>query len=174
MQKAKGNKPELKGESGWTALDSIEKYTSEPSFVLGDRSDDRFAVRYFVRKTDKQLFGRIFFGKATQGPPGHAHGGSIAAVLDEAMGFSAWVQGHPVVAAKIEIEFFQLLPVNSVVTVEAWIERVEGRKVHAAGKIYNGDKLFSSSRGLFIIIDLEKFGDASHYLHRIKAQMNKP
>lgn len=33
------------------------------------------------------LLGRAFFGSAgCEGPPGHAHGGSMAAVLDEAMG----------------------------------------------------------------------------------------
>jgi acyl-coenzyme A thioesterase PaaI-like protein len=169
----KANKPALKGEPGWTALDSLEKYSSEPSFVLGDQSTDRFAVKYFVRESDKQLFGKVFFGKGTQGPPGNAHGGAMAAVLDEAMGFSAWITGQTVVAAKIEIEFFQMLPVNTVVTVEAWVESVEGRKVKTKGKIYKGNRIFSSSEGLFINIPVEKFGDASHYLHKIKEQMRK-
>ena len=173
MDKVKGVKPLLQGEPGWIELDSLEKYSSEPSFVIGDRSNDRFAVKYFVRERDRRLFGKVFFGKATQGPPGNAHGGSIAAVLDEAMGFSAWIKGHTVVAAKIEIEFFQMLPVNSVVTVEGWVESVEGRKVRAKGKVYDGEKVFSLSEGLFVIIPVEQFGDASHYLHKIKEQMNK-
>lgn len=172
MNKAKNYSPLLNGEPGWTALDSLEKYSSEPSFVLGDQSDNRFSIKYFVRESDKRFFGKVYFGKETQGPPGNAHGGSIAAVLDEAMGFSAWLTGQTVVAAKIEIEFFQMLPVNSVVTVEAWVESVEGRKVRTKGKIYDGNKVFSSSEGLFINIPVEKFGDASHYLHKVKEQLN--
>ena len=162
----------LKGEPGWTTIDSLEKYSSKPSFVLGDQSTDRFAVKYFVRENDKQLFGKVYFGKGTQGPPRHAHGGAMAAVLDEAMGFSAWLSGQTVVAAKIEIEFFQMLPVNSVVTVEAWVESVDGRKVRTKGKIFKDDTIFSSSQGLFINIPVEKFGDDSHYLHKVKEQMN--
>ena len=173
MNKVKTSTPSLEGEPGWIALDSAEEYSTEPSFVLGDQSTDRFAVKYFVGESDKQLFGKVYFGKGTQGPPGNAHGGAMAAVLDEAMGFSAWITGQTVVAAKIEIEFFQMLPVNSVVTVEAWVESVEGRKVRAKGKIYEGDKVFSSSEGLFINIPVEKFGDASHYLHKVKARLNK-
>ena len=168
----KVNKPLLKGEPGWTALEAVEEYTKEPSFVIGDHSNDRFGVRYFVRDNDKQFFGKVYFGKGTQGPPGNAHGGSMAAVLDEAMGFSAWVKGHTVVAAKIEVEFFQMLPVNSVVTVEAWVESVDGRKVRTKGKIYKDDKVFSSAEGLFINIPIEKFGDAQHYLHKVKDQIN--
>ncbi|HDO26674.1 MAG TPA: PaaI family thioesterase, partial [Bacteroidetes bacterium] len=50
----------------------------------------------------------------------------MAAVLDEAMGFAAWIAGQTVVAAKIIVEYIQMLPVNSVVTVEAWVESIDG------------------------------------------------
>jgi acyl-coenzyme A thioesterase PaaI-like protein len=173
MQNNNATKHTLSAEPGWTALEAVEEYNREPSFVIGDHSNDRFDVRYFVRDNDQRFFGKVFFGKGTQGPPGNAHGGSMAAVLDEAMGFSAWVTGQTVVAAKIEIEFSQMLPVNTVVTVEAWVESVEGRKVRTRGKIYKDDKVYSSAEGLFINIPVEKFGDASHYLHRVKEQMTR-
>ena len=38
------------------------------------------------------------------GPPGHVHGGAMAAALDEAMGAVCWMNGHPVVAATISRE----------------------------------------------------------------------
>ena len=41
------------------------------------------------------------FDKRHQGPPGHADGGSLAAVLDEAMGAAVWLAGHSVVAAHL-------------------------------------------------------------------------
>jgi len=160
--------PELKGEEGWIALEYPDTLKDQPSFVIGDPLKNRLAVRYFIRKSDKRLFGKVFFGEAAQGPPGHAHGGSMAAVLDEAMGFAAWVAGQTVVAAKITVEYFEMLPVNSVVTVEAWVESVEGRKVKTKARLYDGDKTFSSSERLFINIPAKKFGDASHYLYKVK------
>ncbi|RLD45010.1 MAG: PaaI family thioesterase [Bacteroidetes bacterium] len=169
----KKNLPNLRGEPGWIALEYPESLKDKPSFVIGDPSKDRLAVRYFIRESDKRFFGKVFFGEATQGPPGHAHGGSMAAVLDEAMGFSAWIAGHTVVAAKITVEYLQMLPVNSTVTVEAWVESVDGRKVMTKGKIYSDDDVFSTSEGLFINIPAEKFGDASHYLYKVKGQGEK-
>ena len=160
--------PELKGEPGWVALEYPGALKDKPSFVIGDTSKDRLAVKYFIRKSDKRFFGKVYFGQEAQGPPDHAHGGSMAAVLDEAMGFAAWIAGQTVVAAKIMVEYFEMLPVHSVVIVEAWVESVEGRKVKTKARLYDGDKTFSSSEGLFINIPAEKFGDASHYLYKVK------
>jgi len=162
------NLPNLEGEPGWIALEYPESLKDKPSFVIGDLSKDRLAVKYFIRKSDKRFFGKVYFGQEAQGPPDHAHGGSMAAVLDEAMGFAAWISGQTVVAAKITVEYFKMLPTGSVVTVEAWVESVKGRKVTTKGKIYAGEKVFSSSEGLFINIPAEKFGDASHYLYKVK------
>lgn len=162
--------PHLKGEPGWVALDYPDSLKDQPSFVIGDPLKNRLAVRYFMRKKDKRFFGKVFFGEAAQGPPGHAHGGSMAAVLDEAMGFSAWLAGHTVVAAKIAVEYMKMLPVNNVVTVEAWIEKIEGRKVFTRAKLYDREKTFTTSEGLFINIPAEKFGDAAHYLYSVKEQ----
>ncbi len=164
------HKSDLTGEPGWMALEYPESLKDKPSFVIGDHSKDRLAVKYFIRKEDKRFFGKVYFGQEAQGPPDHAHGGSMAAVLDEAMGFAAWIGGYTVVAAKITVEYFEMLPVGSVVTVEAWIEHVEGRKVRTKARLYNDDKTFSSSEGLFINIPAEKFGDISHYLYHVKEQ----
>ncbi len=169
----KSNKPDLKGDPGWKEVNYPEEYRKQRSFVIGDHSGDRLTVRYFTRESDNRFFGKVYFGVATQGPPGHAHGGSMAAVLDEAMGFAAWLAGQTVVAAKIIVEYIEMLPVNSVVTVEAWVESIDGRKVVTKGKIYSGDLVYSTSEGLFINVPAEKFGDMAHYLYKVKEQGRK-
>ncbi len=170
MNRNKLTPSDLNGEPGWKELEYPEQYHKEPSFVIGDQSKDRLKVKYFIRESDQRFFGRVFFGREAQGPPGHAHGGSMAAVLDEAMGFSAWIAGYTVVAAKIVVEYIEMLPVNSVVTVEAWVGSVDGRKVTTKARLYAGDVIFSTAEGLFINIPAEKFGDVAHYLYKIKGQ----
>lgn len=165
------SEPELAGEQGWIALDYPESLRDRPSFVLGDPSPDRLKVKYFFRKTDMRFFGKLFFGKGTQGPPGNAHGGSIAAVIDEAMGFAAWFGGYTVVAANISVDFLTKLPVNSTVTIEAYVTSSEGKKVFTASRIYSGEIEFAKGKGLYIVVPPEKFGDDSHYLYRVKQQL---
>lgn len=71
---------------------------------------------------------RVWFGPSTEGPLGHVHGGSMAAVLDEAMGVSAWIAGQTVVAAKLAVKYRTMLPLGKVTTIEAWISSVKGKK----------------------------------------------
>lgn len=146
------------GEAGWTALDPLQSVGTGRSFVSGEPAGDRLRVAYFRRDRDGALVGRVWFGPGAEGPPGHAHGGSMAAVLDEAMGAGAWMAGHPVVAAKLTTQFHQMLPIGTDAVVEAWVERVDGRKVTTRGRLCNaGGVQFASAEGLFIVLGPERF-----------------
>ena len=69
------------------------------------------------------------------GPPGHTHGGVLAALLDEAMGAAAWHAGHKSVAANLTVNYKQPVPVGSEIRVSARVERIEGRKAYTAGAL---------------------------------------
>lgn len=124
------------------------------SFVSGRRDSRAIRVRYFWNASAQQFAGRAWIGPETEGPPGHAHGGSQAALLDEGMGAVAWLAGHTVLAAKIEVNFRKPLPLGTVLTMWATVERVEGRKVYAKARLENDvGTVYSESTGLFIVID---------------------
>jgi acyl-coenzyme A thioesterase PaaI-like protein len=79
---------------------------SKRSFVSGDAaSADRTRVQYFRNPENNHLHASVWFGPHTEGPPESVHGGAIAAVLDEAMGAVCWMNGHPVVGARITINY---------------------------------------------------------------------
>ena len=94
------------------------------TFVSGDPSGHRLNVRYYLRSADGVLRAKVLFGPGTQGPPGHAHGGSMAALLDEAMGGAAWLAGHPVVAAQLNIKFSRMLPLGTRCMVDTELVRL--------------------------------------------------
>jgi len=146
-------------EDGWIPIEPLGSGGTGRSFVSGEPSGDRLRVRYFRRERDGALVGKIWFGPGTEGPPGHAHGGSMAAVLDEAMGAAAWMAGHAVVAAKLTVEFRRMLPLGNEVLLEVWIDRVEGRKVITRGRLFGQDgEPYAEGEGLFIVLEAERFG----------------
>jgi acyl-coenzyme A thioesterase PaaI-like protein len=130
------------------------------SFLAGPHPDDEIIrLRWYVRDSDGALVGKVWFGPGAQGPPGHAHGGSMAAVLDEALGSACWVAGHGVVAAQLNTRFVNMLPLEHVYTAEAWIDRVEGRKVYTKGHIIDdAGTVYAEADGLFIEMGPERFG----------------
>jgi acyl-coenzyme A thioesterase PaaI-like protein len=143
---------QLEGESEWTAFDAPALVGNSLRFVSGDPTGKRFRVRYF-RQADGGLVARVWFGPETEGPPGHAHGGSIAAVFDEVLGLAAWAAGHAIVVGKLNVHFQKLLPLRAVVQVDCHIVSVEKRKVLVRGKIHNLDgEVFAEAECLCITI----------------------
>lgn len=147
-------------EAEWTPLSMPRSFGRGRSFVSGHAEGEAIRIHYFLRESDKALTAKVWFGWDAEGPPGHAHGGSMAAVLDECMGFCCWVNGHPVVAATITINFRKSLPLHHVYLAEAKITGLDGTKVYAEGKILDpaSGTVFSDGTGLFIIQPLERFG----------------
>lgn len=138
----------LKGEAGWIPFDAPSLVGSSLRFVSGEPDGNRFRVRYY--RYGEELRARIWFGPETSGPPGHAHGGAIAAVLDEVLGLTAWVAGYRVVVGNLNVSFRNLLPLERVVTVESRIVSIEGRKVMVHGRICSGEMVYAEGECLCI------------------------
>lgn len=98
----------------------------------------------------------------------------MAAILDEAMGISAWIAGHTVVAAKITIEYRKMLPLGTVTTVEAKVSSVNGKKVITSGIIYDDTgSVYAESEGLFISIPIERFEELLKHKILLDKKMTK-
>ena len=144
----------LRDHGDSTAWADAKPFPNQVSFISGNRDSLAIRVRYFEKKSAKVFAGRAWFGPETQGPPGHAHGGSQAALLDEGMGAVAWLSGKTVLAAKIEINFRAPLPLGTILTMFAEIKKFEGKKVFTSGRLQTDDgRIFSEGTGLFVVID---------------------
>ena len=140
--------PLAKPEAGW---EPVEPFPSPEGTFLAERNHVRLA--YFRKPGEPTLYAKAWFGSKTMGPPGHVHGGAMAATLDEAMGAAAWMNDHKCVAATITISFLAMLPIATETIVEAWIDHVEGRKVHLKAKLIEpSGRLVAEGSGLFVIL----------------------
>lgn len=130
--------PQVVPDDDWTPCEPFRPYLQDESyesFVSPGAGKGRLRVAYFRRAGSSSLVGRAWFGPETEGPPGHAHGGAVAAAMDEALGAVAYMEGHPVVVARLTVDFRTMVPVGTDATFETWVERVEGRKIHTRGRL---------------------------------------
>lgn len=141
-------------EPGFAPID-LPFLAHDRTFLAGAPDDRRVQARYFRDPRDGTIQAKVLFGRLTQGPPGHVHGGAMAAVMDEAMGGAAWLEGHPVVAAQLNLSYLQLLPVERPCLAVARLDQVQGRKVHAAGFLGSPDQqtIYCRATGLFIVLE---------------------
>lgn len=149
--------PPLVKEADWEDLELPFNIGSGRSLYSGLEDEGRLRLRVFRRKSDGRLVGRVWFGPGADGPPGHAHGGAIAYVLDEAMGSVAWMNHYPVVAAKLEFQYERMTPLNTDLSIEAWIEQEGNRRLTTVARLVlpSGEPCVTG-RGEFAILTKSK------------------
>ncbi len=153
--------PEFHPPAHWEPASFPRRFGVGRSFVSGDEDGDRLRIHYYADTVRQEFCALAWWGVGAEGPPGHAHGGSMAAVLDEVMGFAAWYEGHPVVAATITVHFRKRLPLGEVLAVRARVCSIEGAKVKTSGRIesLDGTTCYSEAEGIFVERPLDEFGD---------------
>ena len=68
------------------------------------------------------------------GFPGFAHGGLVAAVLDDAMGRWAALRRRFLVTARLEVRYRDGAPLGVPLRIEGWATRHQRRALHAEGR----------------------------------------
>jgi acyl-coenzyme A thioesterase PaaI-like protein len=101
--------------------------------------------------------GSFLVSEHHQGAPALAHGGVVAAAMDEAMGFLLWQLGTLAVTAHLEVDFRRPVPMGSRLALEGQVERVEGRKIHARMTARIDDDVVAESKALFIKVGAGHF-----------------
>ncbi len=94
------------------------------------------------------------FGEQHSGAPGIAHGGLVAALVDELLGYVVWLRHEPAVTRTLELEYRQPVLVGVSYDLRARIDRVDGRKVFASceGSPAGGAPTFRGS-ALFVKVE---------------------
>ncbi|MDX9724263.1 MAG: PaaI family thioesterase [Myxococcota bacterium] len=126
-----------------------------PRFVAGDRNPERIDVRY--QWVDGRVEGEAQLGPLAAGPPGHAHGGAITSLLDEAMGYAAWIVAGIVLTARIEVDFLRPVRLPTSVRVLASVSEHSGRKVTTEGSLLDQNGMvLARSRAVFVLLPPDK------------------
>ncbi len=133
---------------------------SQGSYVM---QSSQLEMVLLKSQTPQELSAEVWFNVESAGPPGHVHGGCQAAVLDEMMG---WHHGFGVVAAKIEVEFLEMVPIRQQYSVRGKITSTENRKIYIEAELFNSQKIYARSKGLFVILTAEQMKSLGEKLNQ--------
>jgi len=129
-------------------------------FVCGNENPNSIGITMFM-DDNGVITSEFTLEKKQQGPPGNAHGGASAAILDEVMGLVVWVAGYKVAAANIDINYLKPLPLNQPLLAEARVTQVGERKIFSSGEIKLADSTVAvSGTGIYVIAP-QLFGDVT-------------
>jgi len=126
-------------------------------FACGKDNLDGMRLRFAYDRERARFVCRFRLGKRYTGPPGHAHGGIIATVLDEAMGKVNQLRHVVALTSTIRVEYLKPVPLNQPLRVESCELRVRGRYHTNAAEIRDDKgRLLAHSEGVFVAIDPER------------------
>ena len=119
---------------------------------FGCGSADLFGLHVELeRQPDGSVEGRFFVKQDHQGPPGVAHGGVLAAALDEAAALAVGEGPDAPITARLEVDFRSPAPVGSFVRLRARAEPAQGGKRWVtAAALGEGDVELATARALMI------------------------
>lgn len=125
-------------------------------FGCGAHNRIGMRLRFFVDGQDGVL-ATLRLARRFQGPHGFAHGGIIAAMLDEVMSKAVHASAHGAaimaLTRQLETEYLRPVPLGAKLTLRGRQERAEGRKHFCTGTVESEDgHILSRGKALFIAI----------------------
>src|SRR6202790_4181094 len=126
-------------------------------FACGNNNPEGMHLKFTYDKERDCFACRFRLGKRYTGPPGHAHGGIIATILDEAMGKVNKLRHVIALTSQITVDYLKPVPLNQPLRVESREVRVRGRRHFNRAEILNQEgEVLARGRGTFIAIDPER------------------
>ncbi len=99
---------------------------------------------------EERVEAHVRFGYAYEGPPGHVHGGFVAAIFDELLGFTQTLSGEVGLTGKLTVRYREPTPLHTDLRLVGRIKQADGRYILARGELYVGEKRMADAEGLFV------------------------
>jgi acyl-coenzyme A thioesterase PaaI-like protein len=144
------------------ALSGLSTFHLERCFGCGPANQAGLGVR--PRYEGDKVVAEFEFAPRFEGGPAVAHGGAIAAFMDDLLGFVMMAHQRPAVTARLQIHYLLPVPLGLIVRGEAWLAATEGRRLFAegVGTAPDGRRLFEAD-GLFFEVGFEHFSAREYH-----------
>jgi uncharacterized protein (TIGR00369 family) len=140
---------------GHTNVESKRSSVQNMCFACGKDNANGMQLEFYFDVDAHKSVCEFNLGARYQGPPGHAHGGIIATILDEAMGKVNKLRNVLALTKSMNVEYKRPVPLNHVLTVTGREQQVTGREHTNIAEITNDKgEVLARSVGVFVAIDL--------------------
>jgi acyl-coenzyme A thioesterase PaaI-like protein len=128
-------------------------------FGCGPESENGLHV--VNRRVGDEVHATYTFAEQFTGAPGIAHGGTVAALVDDVCGGLLFVVREPAVTRKLEVEYLKPVLIGVQYELVARVDRRDGRKLWLVceGRGPDGELVFLG-HALFLIVAMTHFKDA--------------
>jgi uncharacterized protein (TIGR00369 family) len=126
-------------------------------FGCGQQNRTGLRLHFFVDDSGN-IVCHIRLARRFAGPPGHAHGGIIATLLDEAMSKANRADGVVAMTRQMEVDYLRTVPLGVPLTLTARHTSASGRRHHCEAQLADASgHVLATARAVFVAVDPARF-----------------
>lgn len=120
-------------------------------------SANPMGVAIEVRCEGDDAVARVVLGSAFEGAPGQAHGGVVAAVFDDVMGYQLSIVQVPALTGRLTVTYRAPTPIDVPLVFQARLEGRDDRKLQISATAHTaaGD-LLAEAAATFVVVSLDR------------------
>jgi acyl-coenzyme A thioesterase PaaI-like protein len=115
-----------------------------------------------IRTDGDRVFCETSLSEVAEGATGLVHGGVIAAIYDEVLAAANMCRSTGGPTGSLTIRYRKPTPLHDTLRFEAWVERLEERKVLTRGHCLVHGRVVSEAEGIFVLFTPERSGIEWH------------
>jgi acyl-coenzyme A thioesterase PaaI-like protein len=105
-----------------------------------------------VHRDGDDAVAEVVLGPAFEGAPGRSHGGIVAAIFDDVLGYVLTLHGVPAFTGELTVRYLAATPIGQPLTFRARLEDRSGRKLTIVGEAVADGTTVATARGTFVAI----------------------
>lgn len=142
------------GNKAWA--ERVAAQTGQQPFMYHELSpvmgrSNALAPLLHIWQADGLIHGSVTVGWGYEGPSCSVHGGVVALLFDQLLGFGQRISGTAGPTGALTVRYHHLTPLNTPLRLVARVDRIEGRKKYLVGEIWADDLRTASCDGVFIM-----------------------
>ena len=135
--------------------DGTEVVHFDECFVSGPFNPMGIAIR--VRREGDEAVARVRLGPAFEGAPGRSHGGIVAAVFDDVLGYVLTLLQEPGFTGELTVRYLAPTPVEQPLEFRARLVDRDGRKLYMEAVATADGQTVATAHATFVTIDPARF-----------------
>jgi acyl-coenzyme A thioesterase PaaI-like protein len=106
-----------------------------------------------VRREGDEAVAQVRLGPAFEGAPGRSHGGIVAAVFDDVLGYLLTFLREPGFTGELTVRYLAATPIEQPLEFRARLVERDGRKLRTEAVATAGDEVVARAHATFIVIE---------------------
>jgi acyl-coenzyme A thioesterase PaaI-like protein len=103
----------------------------------------------------------VTLGAAFEGAPGRSHGGIVAAIFDDIMGYLLSVHRVPAFTGEMTVQYLKATPIGEPIEFRSWVTHRDGRRILTEAEATSAGRRIATASATFIQVSPKHFQAAS-------------